>query len=285
MKTILGLVASARRMGNCETIIKAVCRGIRQEHRLKLLRLTDFDIKPCRACYMCLFEDKNCPIDDDLEQILDAIGTADAIILACPAYFLAPHSSLKRFVDRGLSFYSRAGQLWEKPALGIGVAGIKHMEGHTLLGIENFLKVLLAKVKAVEMFYGALPGEILLEEGNLQKAHELGRALFGPLPQPAQPSCPVCGGTTFRFLDHGRVRCMLCSNNGKIDFSDGKVGFDMQQSPRVLFLNRAKALEHKQWLIGMKNDFALKKKALIKAAGQYRQDGTWIKPKEKKISE
>jgi len=281
LKTVLGIIASPRRMGNCETIVKAVCRGIGQEHRLNLLRLTDFDIKPCRACYMCLFEDRRCPIEDDLEQILDAIADADAVILACPAYFLAPHSGLKRFVDRGLSFYRRADRLWEKPALGIGVAGIKHMEGHTLLGIENFLKVMLADVKAVEMFYGALPGEILLDKDNIQKARGLGRSLFKPAPGPAQPSCSLCGGTTFRFLGRDKVRCMLCSNTGKIDFSGGRVVFKMEKSPHVLFLSRQEALDHKKWLIGMKQDFALKKKDLVRAAAQYRRDGTWITPAKK----
>ncbi len=280
MKTVLGIIASPRKMGNCETVIKAVCRGIGKEHRLNLLRLTDFDIKPCRACYMCLFEDKRCPIEDDLEQILDAIAACDAIVLACPAYFLAPHASLKRFVDRGLSFYRRADQLWEKPAIGIGVAGIRHMEGYTLLGIENFLKVLLADVKAVEMFYGALPGEILLGKDNLSKAHGLGRCLFGPPLQSSLPSCPLCGGTTFRFLGQDKVRCMLCSNSGRINFTGGRLVFKMEKSPHVLFLSRQEALDHKQWLIGMKEDFVLRKKDLIRAASEYRQDGTWIKPEK-----
>lgn len=277
MKNVLGIVASPRRKGNCETVIKAVCRGIEIDHRLKLLRLTDFDIKPCRACYMCLFEDKACPIEDDLDQILDALAEADAVILASPTYFLAPHSSLKRFIDRGLSFYSRAEQLWEKPSIGIGIAGIKHMEGYTLLGIENFLKVLLAKIKAVEIMYAALPGEILLEKTNVTKAKALGRALFSPVPETPGPACPLCGGKTFRFLTNDTVRCMLCSNSGKVSIKNGKIVFKIQKSPHALFLSRKEALEHKQWLIGMKNDFLRKKKVLVKAASEYSRDGDWIR--------
>ena len=56
MKTVLGIVASPRRLGNCEIMAKEISRQIPQPHELKLLRLSDFHIKPCRGCYLCLFK-------------------------------------------------------------------------------------------------------------------------------------------------------------------------------------------------------------------------------------
>jgi multimeric flavodoxin WrbA len=70
MKQILGIVGSARRLGNCEIMVKAVFRQLDQPCELRLLRLTDFQIEPCRGCYQCLIKDGKCMIDDDHEAVL-----------------------------------------------------------------------------------------------------------------------------------------------------------------------------------------------------------------------
>ena len=147
MKKILGIVSSARRLGNCEIMVKEVFRNLAEPCELNLLRLTDFQIDPCRGCYGCLFNEGQCVIDDDCATVLEAIASADAVILAAPAYFLSAHSALKRFLDRGLSFYGSVDQLWGKPAVGVAIAGIPGMEGSTLLGIESFLKLILADIR------------------------------------------------------------------------------------------------------------------------------------------
>ena len=89
METILGIIGSPRRRGNCELMVKTIGRQINRPHRLRLLRLTEFDLQPCRACYRCLFEG-NCPLDDDYGLIVEALLNADACILAAPTYFRWP---------------------------------------------------------------------------------------------------------------------------------------------------------------------------------------------------
>ena len=108
MKRILGIVGSSRRLGNCEIMVKAVFRNIDQPCELRLLRLTDFQIDPCRGCYHCLFKNGQCVIHDDHSVALDALAAADAVILAAPTYFLGVHSCLKRFLDRGSPFPDRS---------------------------------------------------------------------------------------------------------------------------------------------------------------------------------
>ncbi len=92
-------------------------------------------------------------------MLLKTIAESDAVIVAAPAYFLSVNSILKRFLDRGLAFYSYTELLWGKPAIGVGVAGIKGKEGATLLGIENFIRLMLFENKQSCMVYGALPGD------------------------------------------------------------------------------------------------------------------------------
>ncbi|WP_319525042.1 flavodoxin family protein [uncultured Desulfosarcina sp.] len=278
MKKVLGIVGSARRLGNCEIMVKEVFRGLDQPCELRLLRLTDFRIEPCRGCYACLFRDGTCSIGDDCSVVVDAIAAADALILAAPAYFLGAHSSLKRFLDRGLAFYGALDRLWGKPAVGVAIAGVPGLEGSTLLGIENFLKMILADVRQTRVVYGAMPGEIFLNEDNRAAARSLAKSLFGPRVPKAAPCCPLCGGDTFRFLAPDRVRCMLCSNAGTIRMENGTAVMEIEKADHQLFLTRQDVLDHKAWLVGMKERFVSLRKTLKPITVDYRKEGSWIKP-------
>jgi len=278
MKKILGISGSPRKPGNCELMLKAVARSIPEEHELRLLRLADFDLRPCKGCYRCLIKDKTCILKDDIYTIINAIAWADALIVAVPTYFLGANALLKLLVDRGLSFYAHTDRLWSKPFIGIGIAGIEGKEGATLLGIERFQKMLLADVKHTLMVYGALPGEVFMDKQTLETAAKLGAALFRPTPGPEEPCCPLCGSRTFRFLGGNRVRCMLCSNAGTIDLSTRTPVFTVPKSGHDLFLDAADALTHEKWLIDMKARFLTNRQALKEISREYRKDGTWLKP-------
>jgi multimeric flavodoxin WrbA len=277
LKTILAILGSPRRLGNCELMAKEIARQLPMAHALNLLRLPDFNIAPCRGCYVCLFRGR-CPLDDDYGAVRDAILAADALILAAPTYFLSPNACLKRFTDRGLALYAHLESLWGKPAVAVGIAGIPGKEGYTLLGLENFLTLMFADIRACRMIYGALPGEIFLNRTNQEAARSLADALGGaPAPEDG-PRCPLCGGRTFRFLSHDRVRCMLCSNAGTLHSAGGKTWFHIQASDHELFLTREDAFAHRDWLLAMKSRFKEQKDRLKAISGDYRRDGIWISP-------
>ena len=238
MKKVLGLIASPRKWGNCEIMVKEIGRQIAIPHELRLLRLTDFNILPCRGCYACLFKEEKCIQKDDLQPVLDAILEADVLIVTAPTYFLGANSSLKRLLDRGLSLYAHIDRLWGKPAVGIAVAGIPGKEGHTLLEIQNFLKMLLTQIKQTRVCYGALPGEIFLNPENLKAAAELASALFKPAPDKKGSVCPLCGGDMFRFLEKDRIQCLLCSNPGTIRMDSQEPVFTIHKSEHELFLSK-----------------------------------------------
>lgn len=278
LKKILGIIASPRRSGNCEILVKEIARHIPERHELQLLRLSDFHIKPCRGCYLCLFKKERCILKDDLPPILDAIIETDAFILAAPTYFLGVNSSLKRLLDRGLSFYAHAEKIWGKPAVGIGTAGIRGKEGYTLLAIESFLNIILSDIKYCAMIYGALPGEILLNDKNRKIASDLGTALFGQPKKSAAPSCPLCGGNAFRFLENSEVRCMLCSNAGTFKIEAGEITFQIKKNAHGLFLSKDEALEHRQWLRDEVKRFREQRELLKKLSLPYQKEGHWIKP-------
>lgn len=278
MKNILGIIGSPRKLGNCEIMVKEISSHISTPHELSLLRLSEFNIQPCRGCYHCLFKAKDCVMEDDLNSILHALTAADALILSAPTYFLGLNSSVKRLLDRGLAFYNHLDKLWNKPALGVVIAGIRGKEGYSLLAMESFLKLIFAEVKNSRVIYGALPGEIFINKENKQAAKQLARDLFNPPSEKQPPCCPQCGGDTFRFINNQKVRCMLCSNDGPISIQNNRITFGIEKSKHEFFLTREDAMNHRDWLLAMKSRFVRQKKELKAITYPYLQQGKWIKP-------
>jgi multimeric flavodoxin WrbA len=285
-KTLLGLVGSPRKFGNSELFIKELYQQLAGSWELKLIRLPEMDIRPCKACYQCLFDQEKCPQEDDFALVLDNLVQADAYVVAAPTYLLGANASLKRFLDRGLSFYARLDGLWGKPAVGVALAGLKGMEGHTKLDVESFIKLTLGELRGSAVVYGALPGEIFLKEGGQETARELAAALSGGQQKakssgPAGPACPLCGGDTFRFLPDGRVRCMLCSSAGTYAFQDGRLKVETQPGEHPLFLSYEAARRHGDWLRSTKQEFLARRKELKAVTSNYTQVGSWLHPPRK----
>lgn len=262
MKTLLGIVASPRKRGNSELAIHRISDGVAEPHRLRLLRIQDFNIQSCRGCYQCLLRDSGCVLRDDFNDLVQAMAEADAWVFAVPTYCLGANAALKTLVDRGLGFHPFAKELWNKPAVGVTLAGMEGKEGYAKLMVDSAMRLLMAKAKGSVILNAALPGEVLLKEENLAVLDRLGRALLGdPIPLEG-PRCPLCGGDTFRFLDRDTVRCMTCSNAGPFRAPDGNPEFDIRHSGHDLFLTETDQHAHKAWLTDMKNRFLANKDAL-----------------------
>lgn len=278
MKEILGIVASPRKGGNCEIVIKEMARQLGGHYGLKLLRLPDFLIRPCKACYRCLSGEERCVQDDSLDVILDAMCTADALIIASPVYFLGANATLKALLDRGLSFYGRAKEQWHKPAVGITVSGIRGKEGYAPLVVESFLKAILADIRHIETVYAAFPGEVMLSEDNKHKIKNLAVSLLGTAVEKDGPVCPLCGGNSFSFTGRNKVRCLLCSNTGRMKIVNGSITFEIDKDGHELFLSDDLALEHREWLREMKRRFFDELPELKNIRDRYRDIGEWIEP-------
>ena len=156
MKNLLGIIGSPRKMGNCELMVKEIAAGLPERAKLSMVRLVEKDIRPCKACYRCLTGD--CPQQDDFSGVLRAIMEADAVVVAAPAYLRGTHSSLQRFLDRGLQAYRHVDALYGKPAVAVATAGVEDGEGSALLGVENFIRQLGLSLKGRAVVRATFPG-------------------------------------------------------------------------------------------------------------------------------
>lgn len=99
----IAINGSARKDGNTTNLINVVFKELRKEKiETELIELAGNNIQSCLACGKC-FEnkDKKCIIENDiLNDLINKMVEADAIILGSPTYFANVSSGMKAVIDR-----------------------------------------------------------------------------------------------------------------------------------------------------------------------------------------
>ncbi len=139
-------------------------------------------------------------------------------------------------------------------------------------------------VKENAVFFGALPGEVLLENKNKERAAYLGRILFdrGYEREQKDHVCPVCFDDTLQLFSDNRIKCPVCNNEGTISSNGGTSKVYIKPGSGNWFMSYDEAIHHKELLKGLKDEFLQKKEMLKQITSSYKEDGEWIKEKNKK---
>jgi multimeric flavodoxin WrbA len=265
MKKILGISFSPRKLGNSEIAIREIANNIPEDIELEVINIHKYNIKKCIACYSCLFEKGKCKLDDDFFIVFEKLINADAFIFAVPSYFLGPNSSFKTFIDRFLISYAYFEKLYQKPAILVTLAGVPNGgEGYTDLALKTTARILNLKVKGEAVLYGALPGEVVINEENKSILKQLGKNFFSE--DKEEPignlRCNICGSNYFEFLDNNFVKCIVCKNKGKIICEGDKINVYIEEGD-AFFGTREANLNHKKWLMSMKERFLKERRELL----------------------
>jgi multimeric flavodoxin WrbA len=246
---VLGLVASPRKSGNSEILVKEMLASLPAEVNKEMIRLTELDIKPCKACYACLTPDASCVIKDDLAFLLDHIKAADAVIVASACYFLGSHTSIKTIGDRLISVLANGGDFAGKKCITAVAYGIPGWEGFAREAVNNFARFLHLEVVGNMTVQAASPGEVV--QGDvLAVARDLADRLVSPAiadnTVAGIHTCRGCGSSLLQLAPSGQIRCVMCGMQGKltatadgfsVEFAQGHVRFSpegMAQHSRLL---------------------------------------------------
>jgi multimeric flavodoxin WrbA len=98
---IVVLSGSPRKGGNTDTLAAAFVDGAKSAGKqVTVFRVADMKIGGCLGCGHCFEEPGVCVQKDDMAQILEALKTADAFVLASPVYFWGVTAQLKLAIDR-----------------------------------------------------------------------------------------------------------------------------------------------------------------------------------------
>jgi hypothetical protein len=220
MRKILGISASTRVWGNCETSVKQVLAAAEEAGAATaFVRLPGLDIQPCRGCFRCLKEGGKCPVDDDLYRLLADIEAADDMVLAAPVYFLLPAAALVGLMDRLLAVGgSMTLSEVRRRAITLTLMGNREWRGVA----EPFLN-LTASLLGFEIMESLSlvaegPGEVIALKENADRLNRLGRALAKGDPPEAlerQGICPVCRCDALR-IEPPAVVCPVCGLKGDL---------------------------------------------------------------------
>jgi multimeric flavodoxin WrbA len=104
---VLGISTSPRRGGNSDLLLREALSGAEQARAtVEYLRLCDYRIEGCRACYDCSATG-DCSTRDDYQTILGKMLEADRLIFAAPVFFMAVPAQAKLLIDRGQCLWVR----------------------------------------------------------------------------------------------------------------------------------------------------------------------------------
>ncbi len=282
-KSILAIIGSPRRLGNCELFAKEIWRHAPDGVLLDLVRLPELNIMPCVGCYQCIGPNGRCGIGDDADFLVEQVRTHDALIIASPVYFLGTHGSFKRLLDRSFSFFHVVEAMGRKPCVLVNTYGLKERLGTAPQALLTFASFLGLEVKASVSLQAALPGDVFASEAYRETAARLGRLLFEPkradalfageAPGDVGRVCPFCGNDIVRMRDKDFI-CTLCHGTFTLDDEGrtvrGEEGWRVQD---IRFVR-----DHRTWLSGMKDRFLANRKEIARLTLPYKEDGRWLKP-------
>ena len=241
---ILGLVGSYRKNGNSDIVAKEALMGAEEAGaQVELLRLTDYRIQACQGFGLCLFREKGCHIEDDVNFIWSKIGEADGILLSVPCYFLESTAVLKQLIDRAWVLAHR-GTLRGKYASVMVPYATRGWIPYAMLQPNIFCGILGLKVIHRAAFNVQGLGEAVHDESAILKARRIGKELADAVldRDPSYRSepglCPICQGWNIRILkDRKAVECPTCGIRGALEVRNGtiEVSFDQKAQEEYRF--------------------------------------------------
>lgn len=279
---VVGLVASPRRIGNSEIIVKEMLNQLPDDWDKEMIRMNDLRLERCKACYACLPQEKRCILDDDLNFFLDRIKTADKVIIAAPVYFLGQQTSLKLINDRMISIQNNTEEYATgKQCVIVIPHTVPDWEGYAREATMHFARFLNLNVTGTLIIRATLPGDVTQAE-LLSKVRRLAVSLADNTAvdfiDEEKAYCPDCGSSLLQIFHKGGWRCVMCAASGEWTAADSRFELSWNSSSHRRFTPEG-MIEHGHVLDGVKEAYIRRKDEVYAIQQQYKvtADG-WIKP-------
>ncbi len=278
---VLGLVASPRKLGNSEIIVKEMLRSLPDDWDKEMLRLNDLRLDLCKACYACLPQGKSCILPDDLNFFLARVREADKVIIAAPVYYLGQHTTLKLINDRMISIQNDSDEYFKNKQCVIVVPHtVKDWEGYAREAAMHFARFLGLNVTGTLLVNKTLPGDVL-DEDSLTKIRRLATSLVDNSPvdfrDPTLAYCPDCGSSLLQMHRNGRWRCVMCGSAGGWAVKGGELSIDIAPA-EIRRFSRKGMDEHGHVLTEIKEEYLRRRKEVAAHQEIYKDINYWLKP-------
>lgn len=252
---LLGICAG-RKMGNSEIDLKEALMGAEELGGIdiEIIRLHDFNIKPCTGCNACNQNRKKpkyeaCPLKDDVAFLWGKIMESDGLIISVPIYILTPPGIFKNFCDRMLHDVGFVKAIQDslgipphdersfkpRPAGFIAVGGAP-LPNWVSLGLPLMYSFSFPRkinvVDQLQVLGAGTPGQVLLDGDAMKRTRELGRHVGSAMGKLAgemkwmgdeEGVCPVCHCNLMVVGKESPVECAICGIKGDMTMEGNKI--------------------------------------------------------------
>lgn len=179
----LAINGSPRPGGNTEILLKKVLEPLAAAGwETEVLRIGGKAVRGCMACMKCV-EKKNgrCIIDNDpINEYLEKMYAADAIILGSPTYFADVTSELKALIDRaGFVALANGGSFSGK--IGAAVVAVRRGGATHVFNTINHMFLTSSMIVPGSLYWnlgvGTAQGEVNGDEEALRNMSHLGQTI------------------------------------------------------------------------------------------------------------
>ncbi|WP_373482779.1 flavodoxin family protein [Acetobacterium sp.] len=108
---IIGVSGSPINNSNTDRLLKHVLESSGLEY--EIFKLSEMDIKPCKACKACV-NDNICKVNDDFPSVAEKIKLADGLVIAAYTPYSMIDGHTKALLERFFSFRHQNSLLQEK---------------------------------------------------------------------------------------------------------------------------------------------------------------------------
>jgi len=235
---LLGIVASHRRLGNTEILVKEALMAAREQGaEVEILRWTNYEILPCDGLATCLFGGTGCAQRerDDHDYLLHKIYDCDGLIFGAPCYLLEVPAIVRRFIDRLFVLMGSPPppSLRGKPAAIIIPYATRGWTTYAFLQPNLMMLELGLNVIDRALIHIQGMSESSADDYALNRARTVGLEVAnavktGDASYHGEPGiCPVCHDRNIHIRkDNKTVECGLCGITGTLSLKDGEIKID-----------------------------------------------------------
>ncbi|MBU1002368.1 MAG: flavodoxin family protein [Proteobacteria bacterium] len=178
---VVAFNGSARKNGNTQHLIDHVLAELRaQGIETESVSLAGKNMRGCMACLKCFtHQDKRCTVDlDFLNECVEKMLEADAIILGSPTYFANVSSEMKALIDRAGMVSKANGDMLARK-VGAGVVAVRRGGAQQVFNALNAF-FLIGQMVVVGSSYwnvgfGLNQGDVENDAEGVQTMQTLGR--------------------------------------------------------------------------------------------------------------
>ena len=177
---VIAFCGSARKKGNTALLLNTVLEPLAEVGaKTELVELAGSKMGGCTACMVCFKEqDGTCAVKEDmLNECVDKMRRADAVILGSPTYFADVSTEMKALIDRS-GMVGRANDHLYKRKIGASVVAVRRAGGiHAFDTMNHFF--LISQMIIVGSSYwnigiGRDKGEVAEDQEGMETMRQLG---------------------------------------------------------------------------------------------------------------